>query len=146
MCAFGVLWLSCGAPEAPKPPGFHTTAREPERAHFRVPAFTNTTKFNEKTPQRDTERAKWWRERGKKSENLGGSAEGGPAEGGPAEGGSGGRRPREPQTSNNHNNHNHNNTKPRTNAARKVGPRRVGPPLPRFRVRVFRVQKIWPKH
>ena len=32
ICAFGVLWLSC-APVAPKPPGFHTTVREPKRAH-----------------------------------------------------------------------------------------------------------------
>ena len=28
MCTFGVLWLSCEAPAAPKPPGFHTTAKE----------------------------------------------------------------------------------------------------------------------
>ena len=28
MCTFGVLGLSCEAPAAPKPPGFHTTARE----------------------------------------------------------------------------------------------------------------------
>ena len=28
MCAFGVLWLLCEAPAA-RPPGFHTTAREP---------------------------------------------------------------------------------------------------------------------
>ena len=28
MCAFGVLWLLCEAPAAPKPPGFHTTAQE----------------------------------------------------------------------------------------------------------------------
>ena len=27
---------------APKPPGLHTTAREPKRAHFRAPAFKNT--------------------------------------------------------------------------------------------------------
>ena len=31
-CAFGVL----GLPGAPKPPGFHTTVREPKRAHLRV--------------------------------------------------------------------------------------------------------------
>ena len=30
MCAFGVLWLSYEAPAAPKPPGFHTTTREPK--------------------------------------------------------------------------------------------------------------------
>ena len=28
MCTFGVLGLSCETPAAPKPPGFHTTARE----------------------------------------------------------------------------------------------------------------------
>ena len=32
MCTFGVLGLSFEAPAAPKPPGFHTTAREPKRA------------------------------------------------------------------------------------------------------------------
>ena len=31
MCTFGVLGLSCEAPAAPKPRGFHTTAREPKR-------------------------------------------------------------------------------------------------------------------
>ena len=38
MCTFGVLVLSCEAPAAPKPPGFHTTTREPKRAYlgFRV--------------------------------------------------------------------------------------------------------------
>ena len=45
MCAFGVLWLLCEAPPAPKLPGFHTTVREPKRAHLRVLAFENTTKI-----------------------------------------------------------------------------------------------------
>ena len=40
----------CEAPAAPRPPGLHTTAREPKRAHFRVPAFKNTTKI----PREDT--------------------------------------------------------------------------------------------
>ena len=30
MCTFGVLGLSCETPAAQKPPGFHTTAREPQ--------------------------------------------------------------------------------------------------------------------
>ena len=47
LCTFGVLGLSCEAPAAPKPPGFHTTAREPKRAHLRVPIFTKTTKIHE---------------------------------------------------------------------------------------------------
>ena len=34
------------------PPGFHTTAREPKRAHLRVPAFKNTTKIQRENPQR----------------------------------------------------------------------------------------------
>ena len=33
MCTFGALGLSCEGPAAPKPPGFHTTTREPKRAH-----------------------------------------------------------------------------------------------------------------
>ena len=39
MFTFGVLGLSCEAPAAPKPPGFHTTAREPKRGHLRVPEW-----------------------------------------------------------------------------------------------------------
>ena len=35
MFTFGVLGLSCEALAAPKPPGFHTTAREPKRAPLR---------------------------------------------------------------------------------------------------------------
>ena len=70
------------------PPGFHTTAREPKRAHLRVPVFKNTTKIQRKGPTREGEKNKNCGGRGKKkSEILGGPAEGGPAEGGPAEGG-----------------------------------------------------------
>ena len=81
------------------PPGFHTTAREPKRAHFRAPAFENTTKIQREDTQRDTERAKRWREREEKERNFGRSS---------------GRWSREVRTSSNHNNHNHNNAKPRT--------------------------------
>ena len=59
MCTFGVLGLSCEAPAAPKPPGLHTTAR----AHFRVPAFKNTTEDT----QRDTKERNGGRERGSRS-------------------------------------------------------------------------------
>ena len=31
--------------------GFHTTAREPRRAHLRVPAFNHTTKIQRNDPQ-----------------------------------------------------------------------------------------------
>ena len=59
MCTFGVLLLSCEAPAAPKPPGgVHTTAREPERAHERVPAIKNTTKIPREDPQRERKRTK----------------------------------------------------------------------------------------
>ena len=43
---------------APKPPGFHTTTQDPKRAHFRVPAFQNTTKIPRKDPQEREEREK----------------------------------------------------------------------------------------
>ena len=58
MCTFGVLGLSCETPAAPKPLELQTTAREPKRAHFRVPAFKNTTKIPRKDPQEREERMK----------------------------------------------------------------------------------------
>ena len=36
------------APKGGAPPGFHTTAREPKRAHFRVQAYKNTTKLHKR--------------------------------------------------------------------------------------------------
>ena len=51
MCTFGVLGLLCEAPASPKPPGFHTTAREPKRAHLRVPVFTKTTEIPRENTQ-----------------------------------------------------------------------------------------------
>ena len=45
------LWLLCEAPAAPKPPGFHATARQPIRAHLRVPVFTKTTKIQREDTQ-----------------------------------------------------------------------------------------------
>ena len=80
MCTFGVLGLSCASPGRPGlvgPPGSHTTAREPKRAHFRVPAFKTPPKFNEKTPrERQKERIRG-REREKKAQNFGRSGGGG---------------------------------------------------------------------
>ena len=58
MCTFGVLGLSCEAPAAPKPPGFHTTARP---------------KFDEKTPRGENRLELWAGE----ARNFGGSG-GGP--------------------------------------------------------------------
>ena len=69
MYTFGVLGLSCEAPAAPKPPGFHTTAREPKRAHLSAPAL-QTPKFHEKTPREGGKERILWRE-GKKREILG---------------------------------------------------------------------------
>ena len=60
-----------GAPPRILGPGFHTTAREPKHAHLRVPVFTNTTKILREDTQRDTKRAKLWRERTKKARNFG---------------------------------------------------------------------------
>ena len=100
MCSFGVLWLSCEAPAAPKPPGFHTTTREPKRTHLRVPAFKKPPK-NEKTPRERTKSEISDPRRKKKARNFGLSGgRGGPGEGavlrgavlgrgGPGEGGPG---------------------------------------------------------
>ena len=57
LIVFGVLALSCETPAAPKPLGFHTTAREPNRAHFSFPAFKNTTKIQREDAQRDTKKS-----------------------------------------------------------------------------------------
>ena len=88
MCTFGVLGLSCealAAQSGPKPPGFHTTTREPKRAHLRVLAFKNHQNSTRRPPERE-EKNEFCGGRGKKkSEILGGPAAGGPAEGGPAE-------------------------------------------------------------
>ena len=48
------------------PPGFHTTAREPKRAHLRVPVFKNTTKIQRKGSTREGEKNKNCGGRGKK--------------------------------------------------------------------------------
>ena len=68
------------------PPGFHTTAREPKCAHFRVPAFKNTNKIPRKDPKREKEERKLWREEGKKERNFGRSG-GGLSGGGLSSGG-----------------------------------------------------------
>ena len=93
------------------PSGFHTTAREPKRAHLRVPVFKNTTKIQRKGPTREGEKNKnCGGGRGKiKSEILGGPAEGGSGGGGgPAEG----VRQRGPQQQQQQ--HNNNNNKKTT--------------------------------
>ena len=71
MCTFGVLWLLCEAPAAPKPP-----------RHFKTPP-----KFNEKTPREERKERILRREREKKARNFGRSrgravqGKGGPGEG-----------------------------------------------------------------
>ena len=60
---------------APKPPGFHTTEREPKRAHLSPPAL-QTPKFNEKTP-RETQKERNGSGRGKNKREILGGAEGG---------------------------------------------------------------------
>ena len=46
MCTFGVLWLSCEARAAPKPPGFHTTTREPANFDFGQLFFSTSANFD----------------------------------------------------------------------------------------------------
>ena len=41
-----------------------------KRVHWSCQALQTSPKFHEKTPQRDTKRAKWWRERNKKARNF----------------------------------------------------------------------------
>ena len=65
MFTFGVLGLSCEVPAAPKPPGFHTTAREPKREHLRPRRFKHH-QIQRKRPTRE----------GEKERNLGRSGGG----------------------------------------------------------------------
>ena len=50
---------------SPKPPGLHTTAREPKRAHLSAPALQTPPKFHEKTPREGRKERILWREREK---------------------------------------------------------------------------------
>ena len=111
----GSSWAVVWGPAAPKPPGFHTTARETRRAHLRVPFFTKTTKIEREDTEREEER-KWSERRKKKDEILGGS---GSAEGGPNQQQQHQHEPQQQTTTNNnkqpHNNnqttqHNHTTT------------------------------------
>ena len=73
MCAFGVLGLSYEAQAAPKPPGFHTTVREPKRPRLRVAAFKNTTKTR-RHPERGNKSEHGCGRGKKRAKFLGGSA------------------------------------------------------------------------
>ena len=66
-----------------RPPGFHTTAREPKRAHLRVLDSKTPPTFHEKTPEREREKKKrkWRHEREKQEQNVGQSGGGGPSGG-----------------------------------------------------------------
>ena len=69
------------------PPGFHTTAREPKRAHLSAPVFKNTTKIQREHTQRGKKRTNFAAGQGKKkSVILGGPGEGRSREGGPGKG------------------------------------------------------------
>ena len=67
------------------PPGFHTTAREPKRAHLRAPAL-QTPKFHEKTPREGRKKRILRRDREKERDILGGPGEGRSREGRSREG------------------------------------------------------------
>ena len=65
------LGLSCETPAAPPDRAAGARTQQPEnskRAHLRAPAIQNTT--TREDPQRDTETAKWWREREEKARNF----------------------------------------------------------------------------
>ena len=53
----------------PIAPGFHTTARETKRAHFRTPALQTPPKFHEKTP-RETQKERNGGGKGKKKREI----------------------------------------------------------------------------
>ena len=55
---------------APKPPLFHTTAKEPKRAHLRALAFKNTIKIQRKDQQERVKRMKTVAGEGKKRANF----------------------------------------------------------------------------
>ena len=75
------------------PPGFHTTTREPNRAHLRVPVFKNTTKIQRKGPTREGEKNKNCGGRGEKEERNFGRSGGGGSGGGGSGGGCPAERP-----------------------------------------------------
>ena len=112
-----------GTPKGvPEVPGFHTTTREPKRAHLGSrPSKTPDQNSTRRHPERH-KKSEMVTGEGKKSEILGG-----PAEGGPVEGGSGGSWSRskpatigslgvgcnntqQHTTTHNNNNNNNNNT------------------------------------
>ena len=81
-------WPTVRSAAAPKPPGFHTTTRDPKRAHLRVPAFKKTPKIQLEDPR---EREDFRREKEKKGRNFGRSRGGAVRRrAGPREGRSGG--------------------------------------------------------
>ena len=72
MCTFGLSGCGVKPRRLRGPPGFHTTTRDSKRAHLTAPALQTPRKFHEKNPsQRDTMRAKRWREREEKARNVG---------------------------------------------------------------------------
>ena len=76
------LGLSCETPAASGPPGPHTTTRELQTRTFTGSGASNTTKIPRQDTQRDTKRAKSWRERKKKNAILGSPPFGAPFFGG----------------------------------------------------------------
>ena len=63
------------------PPGLHTTAREPKRAHLSAPAFKNTTKIQREDPPEREERMRFpVGERKKRAKFWAVQGKGGPAE------------------------------------------------------------------
>ena len=113
---------SCEAPAAPKPLGFHTTAREPKRGHLRVPAFKNNQNSTRRPAKRERTRTKMKAGEGKKNEILGDPAEESPAGRGPAEGRRGTTHNNtQQQTSKKQTTHNNTNTNKEHNTTHNNG-------------------------
>ena len=75
MCTFGVLGLSCETPAAFKNTGGPIRpAREPKRAHWRVPAFKNTTKIPREDPRERERKKRKWRRKGGPAEGRSGES------------------------------------------------------------------------
>ena len=87
MCTFGVLGAVVCEPRRPGlvgPPGFHTTAREPKRAHLSAPVSKNTTKIQREDTHRGKKRTNFAAGEGKKRAKFWEvQGKGGPGKGGP---------------------------------------------------------------
>ena len=69
-CTFDGPRASKHHPKSMRPPGFHTTAREPKRAHLSAPALQTSPEFHERTPRERERRKKIVAGGGKKKREI----------------------------------------------------------------------------